>query len=117
MLKNDKPVGMVTDSDIVTIGANGKKPDKVKIKDVPKRRRGFISAGPNESLMDVTFIKSFSRSRFPAVLGLVLITSEIAEDTAFPLPLRRSAFLSPPLPRHPNLCLNNNNPTKGKWCI
>jgi CBS domain-containing protein len=54
VLNNDRPIGMVTDSDIVTIVAEGKSPRKVKIKDIPKRRKGFISARPNESCMDVT---------------------------------------------------------------
>jgi CBS domain-containing protein len=54
VLSKDRPVGMVTDSDIVTVVAEGKSPRKVRIRDIPRKRRGFISARPNESIMDVT---------------------------------------------------------------
>jgi CBS domain-containing protein len=54
ILNKDKPVGIVTDSDVVSIIANGKSPSKIRIKDIPKRRKRFVSATPNESLMTVT---------------------------------------------------------------
>jgi len=54
MLNKDKPVGIITDSDIVTVVARGMNPKKVKAKDVPKKRKGFVYAGPNESIMTVT---------------------------------------------------------------
>ena len=53
VMKNKKPVGIVTDSDIVTIVAKGKSPSSVKVKEVEKRRGGFIKAGPDESVMAV----------------------------------------------------------------
>jgi len=68
VLRNNKPVGIVTDSDIVTAVAEGKSPKKVKIRDLPKRRKGFVFTGPNESCMDVT--KSMIKSgvkRIPVI--------------------------------------------------
>ena len=51
IVKGNKPVGIVTDSDIVTIVAEGKSPKSVKIKDL--KQRGFISAGPNDTMLHV----------------------------------------------------------------
>ena len=53
VMKNDKPVGIVTDDDLVTIIAQGKSPRKVKIRDIPKKRRGLVVAGPDETVTDV----------------------------------------------------------------
>ena len=53
IMSKDQPNGIVTDSDIVTVVAKGLNPKKVKVKDAPKKRKGFIHAGPNESVMSV----------------------------------------------------------------
>jgi CBS domain-containing protein len=53
VMNRNRPVGIVTNDDIVTIIANGKSPSKVKIRDVPKRRKNLIIAGPNESVVTV----------------------------------------------------------------
>ncbi len=53
LMSNNKPRGIVTDSDVVTIVARGMDPKKVKIKDVPKKRKSFIYTGPDESVMAV----------------------------------------------------------------
>lgn len=53
IMSKDQPRGIVTDSDIVTMVAKGLDPKKVKVKDAPKKRKGFIYAGPNESVMGV----------------------------------------------------------------
>ena len=54
VMKKEMPTGIVTDSDIVTMVANGKDLKGVKVKDVPKRRGGFIYAGPDETVQAVT---------------------------------------------------------------
>ncbi|MCK4714289.1 MAG: CBS domain-containing protein [Candidatus Aenigmarchaeota archaeon] len=54
VMKREMPTGIVTESDIVTMVANGKNLKSVRVKDVPKRRRGFVYAGPNESVQAVT---------------------------------------------------------------
>jgi CBS domain-containing protein len=54
VLSNDRPVGIITDSDIVTVVAEGKSPRKIRIRDIHKRRKGFICAAPEESVTDVT---------------------------------------------------------------
>jgi CBS domain-containing protein len=51
VMEKNKPVGIVTDSDIVSIVAEGKSPKKVKIRDLKKQ--GFISATPNDTMMHV----------------------------------------------------------------
>ena len=51
VVKGNKPVGIVTDSDIVTVVAEGKNPKKVKIKDLEERK--FISATPNDTMLHV----------------------------------------------------------------
>ena len=54
VMRGDKPSGMVTDSDIVSMVAKGRNPKTVRVKDVPKRRSGFVYAGPNETIQQVT---------------------------------------------------------------
>ena len=51
VMEKNRPVGIVTDSDIVSIVAEGKSPKRVKIKDLKKK--GFISATPNDTMMHV----------------------------------------------------------------
>jgi len=53
VMKKNKPIGIVTDSDIVTIVAKGKSPSSVKVKNAPKRKGGFVKAGPNDSIMAI----------------------------------------------------------------
>lgn len=54
IMSKDRPVGIVTDADIVTIVAKGKSPKNVMIKDIHKTRKDLIVAGPDDSVMDVT---------------------------------------------------------------
>lgn len=51
VMKGNKPVGIVTDSDIVTVVAEGKNPKRVKVKDLEQKR--FISASPNDTMLHV----------------------------------------------------------------
>ncbi len=51
--KKMKPVDIVTDDDIVGLIAAGGNPKKVKIKDIPTRRK-LISASPEEDILKVT---------------------------------------------------------------
>jgi CBS domain-containing protein len=51
--KKMRPVDIVTDDDIVGLIATGKNPKKVKIKDIPTRRK-LISALPEEDILRVT---------------------------------------------------------------
>jgi CBS domain-containing protein len=53
IIRNEKPVGILTDDDIVGIVARGKDPKKVRIRDIPARKK-FITASPDESITDVT---------------------------------------------------------------
>lgn len=53
VMNRNRPAGIVTNDDIVTIVANGKSPKNVKIRDVPKRRKNLIIASPNDSVMGV----------------------------------------------------------------
>ncbi|MBI4175748.1 MAG: CBS domain-containing protein [Candidatus Aenigmarchaeota archaeon] len=70
-----KPVGIVTDSDIVTVVAKGDDPKKVKLKSLEQRK--FITASPEEDLMKVirTMVKTGVK-RMPVIkdgqlLGIV----------------------------------------------
>ncbi len=49
-----KPIGIVTDDDIVGLVAHGKNPKKVKVKDLPKTKKQFITATPNEDILKIT---------------------------------------------------------------
>jgi CBS domain-containing protein len=51
VMEGNRPVGIVTDSHIVTVVAEGKNPKKVKVKDLEQGR--FISAGPNDTMLHV----------------------------------------------------------------
>lgn len=51
VMKGNKPVGIVTDSDIVSVVAEGKSAKRVKIKDLKKAK--FISATPNDTMLHV----------------------------------------------------------------
>jgi len=51
--KGMRPSGIVTDDDIVSLIAAGKNPRRVKVKDMPARRK-LIAADPDEDLMQVT---------------------------------------------------------------
>ena len=54
VMKDDKPTGIVTDDDIVSVIATGKNPKEVKIKDLPRTKRRFITASPDEDVLKVT---------------------------------------------------------------
>lgn len=51
VVEGNKPVGIVTDSDIVSVVAEGKNPSKVKIKDLGKRK--FVTASPDDTMLYV----------------------------------------------------------------
>jgi CBS domain-containing protein len=53
VMNRNKPVGIVTNDDIVTLIAQGKSPRKMTIKDMPKRRKDLIVAAPDDSVMGV----------------------------------------------------------------
>jgi CBS domain-containing protein len=53
VLKKDKPVGIITNDDIVTIIAKGKNPKNTTIREVPARKKELVVASPNESVMTV----------------------------------------------------------------
>ncbi len=54
VLKNDKAVGIVTDADIVGVVARGGNLKEIKIRDLPKTKRRFVTASPDETIMSVT---------------------------------------------------------------
>ncbi len=51
VLKDKKPVGIITREDIVNIVAHGKNPNTVKVKDFKQKR--FLVAKPNDDLLSV----------------------------------------------------------------
>jgi len=51
IMHDNKPIGIVTDSDVVTIVAEGKNPKKVLVSDLKKGK--FITASPDEELFKV----------------------------------------------------------------
>jgi predicted transcriptional regulator len=83
IVKNDKPVGMVTTNDIVTLIARGKDPKRIKAgKFWKERNRPFITVSPDDSVLNVAkkMIKS-GLKRFPIVkdgkLKGIISTKEI----------------------------------------
>jgi len=69
IMKGQKPVGIITDDDIVGIVAKGKDPKKVKINSIKSRKR-FITVSPEDDMLKVTrkMIKSGVK-RIPVVKG------------------------------------------------
>ena len=53
VMKNKRPVGIVTDGDIVGVVASGKSPKAVKIMDLPAKK-AFVTASPEESIEQIT---------------------------------------------------------------
>lgn len=53
VMNNTKPVGIVTDDDIVGSIARGEDPRKVRISGLGKRRK-FVTASPEENIINVT---------------------------------------------------------------
>lgn len=53
VMNKDKPIGMVTNDDVVSVVAGGKSLKNVRIRDVPKRRKNLVIARPDDSVMDV----------------------------------------------------------------
>ena len=53
IMRNKRPVGIVTDDDIVGVVARNRNPRQVRISDLPLRKK-FITASPEESIMEVT---------------------------------------------------------------
>ena len=53
VMSRNKPAGIITNDDIVTIIAKGKSPKSMKIKDMPQKRKNLITASPSDSVMDV----------------------------------------------------------------
>jgi len=54
VMKKLKPVGIVTDDDIVGIIAKGKNPKGVKVRDLPQTKKKFVTATPNEDILKIT---------------------------------------------------------------
>jgi CBS domain-containing protein len=54
LIRRQSPVGIITLNDIVGVVAAGKDPRKVKLKDVPKKKGGFLTASPDEQIQAVT---------------------------------------------------------------
>jgi len=53
IMEKTKPIGIVTDDDIVGTIARGKSPKKVKVRELRKRMR-FVTASPDEDVLKVT---------------------------------------------------------------
>lgn len=53
VMNRNKPVGIVTNDDLVTLIAQGKSPSNVSIKQMPKRKKTLIIASPSDSVMAV----------------------------------------------------------------
>jgi CBS domain-containing protein len=53
VMESKRPVGIVTDDDIVGVVASGRDTKGVRIKDLPKKK-GFITASPEEGITEVT---------------------------------------------------------------
>jgi len=53
IMKNRRPVGVVTDDDIVGVVARGKNPRNVRIRDLPLRKK-FVTSTPDEGVTEVT---------------------------------------------------------------
>ncbi len=51
VVKGNRPMGIVTDSDIVSVVAAGKSPKRVKVRDLEQRK--FISASPDDTMLHV----------------------------------------------------------------
>ena len=73
VMENSRPVGIVTDDDIVGTIASGKDPKKVKIKSLEKKMN-FVTASPDEDVLKVTrkMVKTGVK-RIPVVKGGELI--------------------------------------------
>lgn len=54
LMKRQTPVGIITVNDIVGVVAAGRDPKNVLVKDIPKRKTGFVTAGPDELVQTVT---------------------------------------------------------------
>ena len=69
IVENDRPVGMVTTNDIVTLIASNKDPKKIKAgKFWVNRRKHFMTVSPDENILSISkkMIKSGIK-RFPVV--------------------------------------------------
>ena len=53
IMDKSKPIGIITESDIVGLVARGISTKKVKIKDFPKKRR-LVTASPDDNMIKVT---------------------------------------------------------------
>jgi CBS domain-containing protein len=107
IMSGNKPKGIITNDDIVTIVANGKSPKKVKIKEFHRKKKGLISAKPDDSVSDVTrkMIKSGVK-RIPVIdkgklLGIVsdkeilLVSPELIEILSEKLKMRVERVADP----------------------
>ena len=105
IMKNKRPIGIVTDDDIVGVVARNGNPKNVRISDI--RLRKFITASPEESIMEVTqkMIKNGIK-RVPVVdkgqlLGIVsdkellLISPELIGVLSEKLKMRVEAVANP----------------------
>jgi CBS domain-containing protein len=69
IMKGQKPIGIVTDDDIVGIIANGMDPKKIKIKDIKSTKR-FVTTSPDDDMLKVAkkMLKSGIK-RVPVVMN------------------------------------------------
>lgn len=99
VMENSKPIGIVTDDDIVGTIANGKDPKKIKIKSLKKKMK-FVTTSPDEDVLKVTkkMVKSGVK-RIPVVkngelIGIVsdkeilIVSPELIEVLSEKLKLR-----------------------------
>ena len=49
-----KPMGIVTDDDLVAVIAKGQSPKKIRVKDLPQTKNRFVTALPSEDVLAVT---------------------------------------------------------------
>jgi CBS domain-containing protein len=106
IVRNKKPVGILTDDDIVGVVARGKDPRKVRIKSLPAKKK-FITASPEERITEVTkkMIKNGVK-RIPVIkngklLGIVsdkemlLVSPELLDILSEKLKARVEAVAKP----------------------
>lgn len=106
VVTSGKPTGIVTDSDIVNLVAEGKDPAKIKISDI-RKSRALISVSPEDAMMDVIKVMITNNiKRLPVIengklVGIVtekemlLVSPELIEILSEKLKLRVGMVAKP----------------------
>jgi CBS domain-containing protein len=107
IMSGNRPKGIITNDDIVTVVANGQSPKGVKIKEFRKKKRGLVSAKPDDTVTDVAkkMIKNGVK-RIPVIdkgklLGIVsdkeilLVSPELIEILSEKLKMRVERVADP----------------------